>query len=227
MPWNMVEIKNRCFYQCRRLHTVVLPHKLRGLGDEVFKKCALKTCIIPTHLEKWGRQVFAECHGLNLIVPDHLAENICFKTEIAEGVDNFHLVSYSDFLRGQGFILFDKNEDVYPLVLFLYQILKEDKLFYAQDLVNQFYEHRSLFDRAVTHVFPIVDQEQKRHIDLAQGYFASVFDPFSGFFTVSEVSQIFATNKEMHAAKSTESLINQLIHKCEPDENGNKPTHRP
>lgn len=222
----MEEIKNRCFYQCAGLHTVILPYKLRGLGDEVFTRCALKTCILPTHLQKWGSQVFAECHGLNLIVPDHLAENNRFKTEIAEGVDDLMLVSYSDFLRGQGFILSDEDEDVYPLVLFLYQVLKEGKLFHAQELVDRFYDHRSLFDRAVTHVFPVVDQEQKRHIDLAKRYFASVFDPFSGFFTVREVSQLLATNKEMHADKNTQALINQLMHKREPDKNGDKPTSR-
>lgn len=227
LPWKIQEIKNRCFYQCSSLHTVILPYKLLSLGDGVFKGCAVKTCIFPGQLKKWGREVFAGCHGLQLIVPDHLAESATFHSDMSEGVDNMVLVSYSDFLRGQGFILSDKekNQDIYPLVLFLYEVLKEGKFFHAQTLVDRFHDHRSLFDRAITHVFPVIDQKQKRHIDLAKRYFSSVFDPFSGFFTVRDRVNLESTNKQMLEARDPQ-LIAELIRQANLDKSTGKPTPR-
>ncbi len=227
LPWKMQEIKNRSFYQCSSLHTVILPCKLGCLGDEVFKGCALKTCILPGEFKKWGREVFAGCHGLQLIVPDHLAESATFQSDMSEGVDNMAMVSYSDFLHGQGFILSDKekNQDIYPLVLFLYEVLKENKFFHAQALVDRFHDHRSLFDRAITHIFPVIDQEQKRHIDLAKRYFSSAFDPFSGFFTVRDSVNLESTNKQIHQAKDPQ-LIAKLLRQANSDKNTGKSAPR-
>jgi hypothetical protein len=111
-------------------------------------------------------------------------------------------------------------------VLFLYEVLEEDKFFHAQALVDRFYDHRSLFDRAIIHVSPVIDHKQKRHIDLAKRYFSSTFDPFSGFFTVRDSVNLESTNTRMHEATDPQ-VIAKLIRKANPDKIVGKSSPRP
>lgn len=73
LPDSLLEIGERCFYDCNKLSEIYLGKSLKNIGGEAFLDCAaLKNVFIPNSIKSIGCWAFYNCTNLQNVVVDNM-----------------------------------------------------------------------------------------------------------------------------------------------------------